>query len=69
MAKIALIETKPSRTNYEERFGGAFDFDRFALCSDRDKKKVLKKDVDIEINIDDYNWIILIGSESLKYYT
>ena len=69
MTNVALIETKPSRTDFEEGFGGAFNFDRFALCSDRDKKKVLKKDVDIEINIDDYDWIILIGSEALKYYT
>ena len=67
--KIALIETKPSRTDYTGRFEGAFEYDRYALCSDRSKKKVLKADVDIEINIDDYDWIILIGSEALKYYT
>ena len=69
MAKIALIETKPSRTDYTGRFDGAFEYDRYALCSDKNRKKVLKKDVDIEINIDDYDWIILIGSEALKYYT
>ena len=67
--KIALIETKPSRTNYKDRFDGAFEFDRFALCSDSSKKKVLKADVDIDINIDDYDWIILVGSEALKNYT
>ena len=69
MAKIALIETKPSRTDYVGRFDSAFEFDRYALCSDSTKKKVLKKDVDIDINIDEYRWIILIGSEALKYYT
>ncbi len=69
MAKVALIETKPSRTDYTGRFDNAFEYDRYALCSDKSKKKVLKADVDIEINIDDYNWIILIGSEALKYYT
>ena len=69
MAKIALIETKPSRTDYTGRFDNAFEYDRYALCSDNTKKKVLKADVDIEINIDDYDWIILIGSEALKYYT
>ena len=68
MAKIALIETKTSRNDYEGRFENAFEFDRFALCSTY-KKKVLKADVDIEINIDDYDWVILIGSEALKYYT
>jgi DNA polymerase I-like protein with 3'-5' exonuclease and polymerase domains len=69
MAKIALIETKPSRTDYSGRFEGAFEYDRYALCSDRTKKKILKADVDIEINIENYDWVILIGSEALKYYT
>ena len=67
--KIALIESKPSRTDFVDRMGGSYQFDRYALCSDPGKKKVLKKDVDIEINIDDYDWIILIGSEPLKYFT
>ena len=69
MANIALIETKPSRIDFVDRFDGAFEFDRYALCSDGTKKKVLKKDVDIDIDIDAYEWIILIGSEALKYYT
>jgi DNA polymerase I-like protein with 3'-5' exonuclease and polymerase domains len=66
MAKIALIETKPSKQKYLD-----FDFvtDRLALCSDPTKKKVLKGDVDLEINVDDYDWIILVGSEPVKYYT
>jgi len=69
--KIALIETKPSVTNYEDRFDGAFEFDRYALCSgpSRVKRKILKADVDIDINIDEYDWIILVGSEALKNYT
>ena len=67
--KIALIETKPSRTNFKDRFENAFEFDRFALCSDSSKKKVLKADVDIEVNIDEYDWVILVGSEALKNYT
>ena len=69
MTKVALIEKTRSRTDFDGRFDNAFEYDRYALCSDSTKKKVLKKDVDIEINIDDYDWIILIGSESLKYYT
>ena len=64
--KIALIETKPSRTNYQDRFDRAFEFERFALCSDSNKKKVLKADVDIDINTDEYDWVILVGSEALK---
>ena len=69
MTKVALIEKTRSRTDFDGRFDNAFEYDRYALCSASTKKKVLKKDVDIEINIDDYDWIILIGSESLKYYT
>ena len=69
MTKVALIEKTRSRTDFDGRFDNAFEYDRYALCSDNTKKKVLKADVDIEINIDDYDWIILIGSESLKYYT
>ena len=67
--KVALIETKPSRTNYQDRFDRAFEFERFALCSDSNKKKVLKADVDIDINTDEYDWVILVGSEALKMYT
>ena len=69
MAKVAIIESKMSRTNWADRFDDAFEFERFALCSDSSKKKILKADVDIEINTDDFDWIILVGSESLKYFT
>ena len=33
MAKVALIETKPSRTDYRKEFEGAFDFDQYQLLS------------------------------------
>ena len=69
MTKVAIIESKMSRTDWADRFDGAFDFDRYALCSDARKKKILKADVDIEINLDDYTWVVLVGSEALKYYT
>ena len=69
MANVAIIESKPSRTNYNTAFEEAFEFDLFQLCSDRTIKKVLKKDVDIEIDTDNYEWIILIGSEAFKYFT
>ena len=41
--KVALIETKPSRTNFKQEFDGAFDFDQFQLCSNPSVKRVLKK--------------------------
>ena len=69
MAKVAIIETKRSRTSWEDRFDGAFEFERFALCSDSNKKKILKADVDIEIDTLAYDWVVLVGSESLKYFT
>lgn len=69
MATIALIETKPSRTNFKEAFENAFEFDRFALCSDSTLKKVLKKDVDIVFDPDEYEWVILVGADAFKYFT
>jgi len=69
MASVALIETKPSRTNYKDHFDESFEFDRFALCSDPNIKKVLKKDVDIDFNPDNYEWVILVGADACKYFT
>jgi len=69
MAKVALVETKPSRTDYRKEFGGAFEFDQYQLCSDPTIKKVLKRDCDIDIDEKLYDWIVLVGSEALKYFT
>lgn len=69
MANVAIVETKPSRTNYKQEFDNAFEFDRFALCSDPTVKKVLKKNVDIEFDPDNYEWVILVGADACKYYT
>ena len=69
MANVAIIETKPSRTNFNKAFNEAFEFDRFCLCSDPTIKRVLKKDVDIDFNPDDYEWIILVGADTCKYFT
>ena len=69
MARVALVETKKGRTDFRREFDGEFDFDQYQLCSDPTIKKVLKRDCDIEINIDNYDWIILVGSDALKYFT
>ena len=69
MPKVALIETKPSKTNFRQEFDGAFEFDQFQLCSNPAIKKVLKKDCDIEIDSSLYDWIILVGSDALKFFT
>ena len=69
MPKVALVETKKSKTRFKHEFDHAFDFDQYQLCSDPTIKKVLKRDCDIQIDISMYDWIILVGSEALKYFT
>jgi DNA polymerase I-like protein with 3'-5' exonuclease and polymerase domains len=69
MKHIALVEAKPSRTDFMKEFGGEISFERFSLSSDPTLKKILKKDCDIDINVDKYDYIILVGSEPLKYFT
>ena len=69
MPKVALVETKKSKTRFKHEFDHAFDFDQYQLCSDPTIKKVLKRDCDIQIDICMYDWIILVGSEALKYFT
>ena len=68
MPKVALVETKRSKTNFMREFDG-LEFDQFQLCSDPNIKKVLKRDCDIDMNPDDYDWVILVGSDAMKYYT
>lgn len=67
--KVALIETKQSRTNFKSEFDYSFEFDQYQLCSDPTIKKVLKRDVDIEIDVEAYDWVILVGSDALKNFT
>ena len=69
MANVALVEKVPSKTDFVRHFDNKFQFDRYPLCSDRTKKKILKKDVDIEIDIDEYEFVILVGSEALQHFT
>jgi len=69
MPKVALVETKPSRTNFLREFDGAFEFDQYQLCSDSSIKKPLKRDCDINIDTSLYDWIVLVGADALKYFT
>ena len=69
MTQVALIETRPSNTNFYEYFDRQFEIDKYALCSDPTIKKVLKRHVDIEIDLDAYDWVILVGSDALKNFT
>ena len=45
MANVALVEKTSSRTDYIRHFENKFEFDRYQLCSDPSKKKILKRDV------------------------
>ena len=69
MPSVAIVETKLSRTDYGASFNNEFEFDRYALCSDPTIKKVLKRDVDIDFDPDNYEWVILVGADACKYYT
>ena len=67
MAKIALIEKQPSKIKYEQYFD--FDFDKYQLCSDPSVKRILKRDTDIDIDTEQYDWLVLVGSEPVKHFT
>lgn len=70
MAKtVAIIETRSSRTDYKSAFEHEFEFDLYQLCSDPSVKKVLRRDVDIDIDVDAYEWVILVGSDACKFFT
>ena len=67
MAKVAIVEKQPSKIKYGQYFD--FDFDQYQLCSDPTIKRILKRDTDIEIDIDSYDWLVLVGSEPVKHFT
>jgi DNA polymerase I-like protein with 3'-5' exonuclease and polymerase domains len=64
MPRIAVIDKCPIKTDYKKYFD--FDFDLKHLSSVY-LQKVLKKDVDLELNPDDYDFIITVGSEATKH--
>ncbi|CAB4174336.1 PolA DNA polymerase I - 3'-5' exonuclease and polymerase domains [uncultured Caudovirales phage] len=65
MNKIAIIDKAPSRNNYKNYFN--FDFELFHMSS-VPITKLLKKDVDLVIDLNDYNLVVLVGSEAAKEY-
>lgn len=65
MKKIAVIDKAPSRVNYKEHFN--FEFELFHMSS-VPITKLLKKDVDLDIDLDLYDLVILVGSEAAKEY-
>ena len=65
MNKIVIIDKAPSRNNYKNYFN--FDFELFHMSS-IPITKLLKKDVDLVIDLDKYDLVILVGSEATKEY-
>lgn len=65
MQKIAIIDKQPSRNDYSKYFD--FEFTQFHMSS-VPVPKLLKKDVDLVVDLDDYDLVILVGSEAAKEY-
>lgn len=63
--KIAVIDKAPSKNKYENYF--KFEFETFHMSS-VPITKLLKKDVDLDIDLDYYDFVILVGSEAAKEY-
>jgi DNA polymerase I-like protein with 3'-5' exonuclease and polymerase domains len=63
--KIAVIDKAPSRTDYSKYFD--FDFELHHMSS-VSMTKLLKKDIDLNIDLDQYDYVILVGSEAAKEY-
>ena len=65
MTKIALIDKAPNRTRYSDYF--QFEFDHYHMSS-VPITKLLKKDVDLEVDLEEYDFVILVGAEAAKEY-
>lgn len=62
---IAIIDKAPSRNNYSKYFD--FPYEQFHMSS-VPITKLLKRDVDLDIDCDLYDFVILVGSEAAKEY-
>jgi DNA polymerase I-like protein with 3'-5' exonuclease and polymerase domains len=63
--KIAIIDKAPSRNDYSKYF--SFSYEHFHMSS-VPVQKLLKRDVDLEIDLSYYDLVILVGSEAAKEY-
>lgn len=64
--KIAIIDKAPSRNDYSKYFD--FEFDLWHMSSQPLPGKMLKKDVDLEVDLEEYDLVILVGAEAAKNY-
>ena len=65
MKTVALIDKAPNRTRYSDYF--PFEFDHFHMSS-VPITKLLKKDVDLKVDLEPYDLVILVGAEAAKEY-
>ncbi len=65
MLKIAVIDKAPSKARYGDHF--KFEYDLFHMSS-VPIPKLLKKNVDLVVDLDPYDLVILVGSEAAKEY-
>lgn len=63
--RVALIDKAPNKTRYSDYF--PFEFDHFHMSS-VPITKLLKKDVDLVVDLTEYDLVILVGSEAAKEY-
>ena len=62
---VAIIDKAPSKNDYSKYFD--FEFELFHMSS-QPISKLLKKDVDLDIDLDFFDLVILVGSEAAKEY-
>jgi DNA polymerase I-like protein with 3'-5' exonuclease and polymerase domains len=63
--KIAIIDKAPSKNDYSKYFN--FEFDLYHMSS-VPITKLLKKDVDLQVDLTEYDLVILVGAEASKEY-
>ena len=63
--KIAVIDKAPNRTRYSDYF--EFEFDQYHMSS-VPITKLLKKDVDLQVDLEPYDFVVLVGAEAAKEY-
>ena len=65
MTQVAIIDKAPSKNDYSKYFD--FEFDLYHMSS-KPIQKLLKKDVDLEVDLDMYDYVVLVGAEAAKEY-
>lgn len=68
--KICLVDKNPTNSNYEKVYGLHGHEVTVKHLSSKKVKRLLKRDVDLEpFDPNDFDYIILVGSEAVKTYT